>query len=619
MNSKMKAIILVAGINSRLKETIDIPKCLLKIGETTILERQINNLKKSGLRHEDIFVVSGYKHEMIKEVHNNFIFNENFVKFDNAYSVHLALTKLLNQNILVNNEEVIIFDGDLVNDEKLILEIVNNKNKNLLITKKIQYSTLLKDEIIIPDQNGKVIQLTIPSFNNPLDQSYINANLFTYIGIIKLSKDVAEKLNESLSEQHKGWYTLPLPKLVKNYEFHHFPIDDNIKFCFDVDTKEDYDHLQMISAQFNKNTKRYKMFTAGPVNVSDSVKQAMFYPEIGHRESEFSDLFLDIQKKLIKVYGANEKNYTTYVVGGSGTAAMESVISSTVHDNRKMLIISNGAFGERWEEICNIYNIGLNVIKYPWGEKINLQDIENKLMRDASIETVCLVFMETSTGMVNPVKDVGTICKNYGKIFVVDAVSGLCGDPLSVKESNIDFCVSNTNKGLAGLPAISFVCAKNSAIEKIKNIPPRNYYLNLMKHIKYAKNAQTPTTPIIPMFYMLQTTLDEIFKEGVDKRIQRFKDNSSHLRAELLKLGFKFQLNESDMSNVMTNVLLPNNYEYEEIHTALKNAGYIIYPGKGPLEDKVIHVANVGTLNKQDVDDFCQEISRIIRNKPLIY
>jgi 2-aminoethylphosphonate-pyruvate transaminase len=611
----MKAVILAAGYNRRLKDVVDIPKTLLKIGDTTILGKQINALKNAGLKHEDIFVVSGYKKELIEMVHNNTVYNEKFREFDNAYSVYLALKYLNNHDLLEENEELLIFDGDLVYDDQLIAEIMTNKNKNLLITKKIQYSTLLKDEIIIPDQNGKATQLIIPSLNNPLDQSHANKELFTYIGIMKLSKDVSKQLTEALATQHKGWYTLPLPKIVESNEFYHFPIRQDLKFCFDVDTKEDYERLQRISNQFKKNTKRYKMFTAGPVNVSDSVKEAMHYPEIGHRESEFSDLFVDVQKKLIKVFGADEENYTTFVVGGSGTAAMESVISSTVHDNRKILIISNGAFGDRWAEISEIYKLGVSIINYEWGQTINLQDVKKRLIQDTTIETVCLVFMETSTGMVNPIKEVGDLCKCYDKIFVVDAVSGLCGDPMNVKESNIDFCISNTNKGLAGLPAVSFVCAKNSAIEKIKDIPKRNFYLSLIKHIQYAKKAQTPTTPIIPMFYMLQATLDEIFKEGIKKRIQRFRENSLHLRTRLKELGFKFQLEESTMSNVMTNVLLPKNYSYEEIHEHLKKAGYIIYPGKGPLEGKVIHIANVGTLNKEDVNNFCEEIAKLVKNK----
>jgi 2-aminoethylphosphonate-pyruvate transaminase len=611
----MKAVILAAGYNRRLKDVIDIPKTLLKIGDTTILGKQINALKNVGLKHEDIFVVSGYKNELIEAVHDNTVYNEKFIEFDNAYSVYLALKYLWGHDLLKENEELLIFDGDLIYDDKLIKEIITNENKNLLITKQIQYSTLLKDEIIIPDQSGKATQLIIPSLNNPLDQSYANKELFSYVGIMKLSKEVSKQLTEALETQHEGWYTLPLPKIVEKNEFYNFPIRQDLKFCFDVDTKEDYERLQSISDQFNKNTKRYKMFTAGPVNVSNSVKEAMHYPEIGHRESEFSDLFVDVQKKLIRIFGADEENYTPFVIGGSGTAAMESVISSTVHDNRKILVISNGAFGERWAEISEIYNLEVSKINYEWGQTINLQDVENKLIQETNIETVCLVFMETSTGMVNPIKEVGDLCKRYNKIFIVDAVSGLCGDPLDVKDSNIDFCVSNTNKGLAGLPAISFVCAKNSAVEKIKDIPPRNFYLSLIKHIQYARKAQTPTTPIIPMFYMLQAALDDIFKEGLEKRMHRFRENSLQLRTRLKGLGFKFQLEESTMSNVMTNVLLPKNYSYEDIHEHLKKEGYIIYPGKGPLEGKVIHIANVGTLNKEDVNNFCEKIAKLVEDK----
>ncbi len=367
----------------------------------------------------------------------------------------------------------------------------------------------------------------------------------------------------------------------------------------------------------------FKMFTAGPVNVSQAVKDSMAYPEIGHREPEFSDVYKSIREKLLQVFGANSKDYSSFVVGASGTGGIESVLSGTVHPGREMLVLNNGAFGDRIAEICEIYKIPTIRTGYQWGQHLNLGGVEKLIVENPKVEVVSMVFMETSTGMINPVKEVGELCKRYDKMFVVDAVSGLAGDPLNVQESNVDFCISNTNKGLSGLPVISFVCAKKNAIEKVRDIPRRNFYLSMIKHYDYAEDPkhpnQTPTTPQIPLFYMLNQALTELLEEGLENRHQRYHENSTLMRRRLDNLGFKFQLPEEQMSRVMTNVLLPRNYKYEEFHTPLKERGYIVYPGKGPLENKIIHIANVGTHTTKDVDLFCDAVAEIVKERKVEY
>ena len=368
-----------------------------------------------------------------------------------------------------------------------------------------------------------------------------------------------------------------------------------------------------------QDRKPFRMMTAGPVNVTQTVKQSLIYPEMGHREPEFEELYAEVREKLLKVFGVDPKKYSPFVIGGSGTAAMESVLSSIVHRGKKMLVINNGAFGDRISEICSVYGIPTLKTHCQWGEYPDLYGIERMVIQELDIEAVSMVFMETSTGMVNPVREVGEICRRHNRMFAVDAVSGLAGDPLNIEESGIDFCLSNTNKGLSGLPVISFVLAKKNSVEKIKDIPERNYYLSLLKHIKYAEQNQTPFTPQIPLFFMLRQALDELLEEGIENRINRYRENSSLMRKRLGEIGFKFQLPEKYMSNVMTNVLIPGNYEYEEFHTPLRENGCIIYPGKGPLEGKVIHIGNVGTSTTKEVNGFCDAVSQIVKERRIQY
>jgi 2-aminoethylphosphonate-pyruvate transaminase len=366
--------------------------------------------------------------------------------------------------------------------------------------------------------------------------------------------------------------------------------------------------------------KRYCLFSAGPVNVSDKVKRSMIYSEIGHRESEFSTLLKDIRRKLLRLFAANSSDFSIVIINGSGTAALESVLISSVHDKNKILIVSNGNFGERMAEICRLYGLGLVHLSYKWGEYPDVKTIKDIIKKDRDLEVVAMALLETSTGMVNPVYEVGRLCKEYNKVFVVDAISGLGGDHLNVVSDNIDFCISNTNKCISGLPVLSFVCAKRSAIERIRDIKPRGFYLDFIKHYDYEENLdQTPYTPQIPLFFMLRVALDEIIEEGVENRIKRYHNNSTLLREKLENIGFKFQLERNVMSNVLTNVLVPKSIGYNEIHDKLKQKGYIIYPGKGPEEGKIMHIANVGILKKRQIVEFCNALETILNGRKIEY
>ncbi len=242
----MRAIILAAGANSRLGNFINVPKCLLPLKKSTILENQINALTKAGLRKEDILIVVGYKAEMIQKVYKYTLFNPKFAEFDNGYSVYLALGYLLNEKILDDSEKILILDGDLVFDEDLIKKIGALNKENVLVNKPIKYSKELKDEISITDEKGKILELIIPSKQNSMHQKYSAIPLYSFTGIMKISKNVAMQLYEKLKTSYQKWYTLPLPELVPANNFYSFEVPKTLKYCFDVDTKEDMDKLSNI-------------------------------------------------------------------------------------------------------------------------------------------------------------------------------------------------------------------------------------------------------------------------------------------------------------------------------------------------------------------------------------
>ncbi|OGI74470.1 hypothetical protein A2W67_02090 [Candidatus Nomurabacteria bacterium RIFCSPLOWO2_02_40_28] len=358
----------------------------------------------------------------------------------------------------------------------------------------------------------------------------------------------------------------------------------------------------------------HKLFISGPVNLDDNIRESIYNsPDIGHRELEFVELLKGIREKLLIVFKANKEEYSVLIFTGSGTSAMEAVMAANVHEGKKALIVSNGEFGERFAEIADIHHIKYKHLKYQWGEPVQLDDIDKILKNDSDIETVVMTYHETSIAILNPVKEIGKLAKRYNKFFIVDCISAVGGEPLDVVKYNIDFAIGSSAKALQSMPVLGIVCARKSAIKAISDIKPRCYYLDLLKHYRYEEELnQTPYTPAVPLFFALNQSLDNILEESIKGRLRRYEKNANYLRKGLKKMGLIFFLPEKYHSRMVVYAMLPENISYEPLHKKLRESGFIIYAGKGHLDNRAIHIANIGNINKKDIDNFLFHLEKAI-------
>jgi len=367
--------------------------------------------------------------------------------------------------------------------------------------------------------------------------------------------------------------------------------------------------IMMFERSLNDGKKM--LFTPGPVMTTKRVKMAALAPDICHRKPVFEKLYSDIRNNLLKLFRGGKDEYTTIVVSGSGTSSNESVLSSVIDGNKKVLLISNGEFGNRLKNIINCYKIGLNLVEYKWAEYPNLAEIENELKNDKDINLISMVYHETSTGMINPVHEVGKLARKYNKMYHVDAISAIGGEDVNVKRDNIDFCTGVPNKALGGQPGVSFICVRRAKISRIENIPRRNIYLNLQHHIREAEeHNQTPNTPSVIMFFTLNEALKELFEEGLHNRIRRYQEDATIIRKGLRELNLEFLLkDESVMSNTVTSVFLPVEIDVNGFINEMDKEGYVLYLGKGPLlKRNLFQVANMGQIFPED----CKELIRVL-------
>jgi 2-aminoethylphosphonate-pyruvate transaminase len=363
-------------------------------------------------------------------------------------------------------------------------------------------------------------------------------------------------------------------------------------------------------------TKKLMLFTPGPVMTSKSLKLALGHPDMPHRRPCFEEIIIRVRENLHKLYGANEE-YGIAVISGSGTAANETALSSIIRDTDEVLLLKNGIFGDRLDDILTCYRYKIHRIESHWGKPIDLIQVEEALQENPKIRWTCIVYHETSTGMINPVKKMGELVTKYNRRLFVDCVSAIGGEPINVVQQKIDVCTGSGNKAIAGTTGISFVCAKRLAVPKLEvEVPRRNIYLNLQNHLKWADELnQTPNTPAVTMFIGLDTALKELFEEGLDNRIRRYRECSQIIRDGLRSMELQLLINDDENSNTLTSVFLPKNVGIDQFIDELEKRGYVVYPGKGSLyKQNLIQIATMGWICPQDCHDLIRTIDETIQS-----
>jgi len=362
-----------------------------------------------------------------------------------------------------------------------------------------------------------------------------------------------------------------------------------------------------------KKISRNILLTPGPATTTNSVKYSQIVPDICPREKEFEDIMRQIRQDLVKIVNGDE-NYTSILFAGSGTAVMDVCINSVVPPGKKIAIVSNGAYGERMVKIAEAYGINYVEISSPWGEMPDLARIENEIKKDEDIACLAMVHHETTTGMLNPVKQIGNIAKKHNYTFIVDTISSFAGIPINIKDCEIDFMFSTSNKCIQGMPGLAFVICRRNKLERTKNYPRMSFYLNLYQQFDYfERTGQMRFTPPVQVIYALRQAIKEFFEEGVIKRWKRYTENWETLRAGLQEMGFEFLIKPEQESRLLTTILAPKDpkYDFQEMHDLLYERGFTIYPGK-LLRNETFRIANIGAINQNDIRDFIKSLKAVL-------
>ncbi len=356
------------------------------------------------------------------------------------------------------------------------------------------------------------------------------------------------------------------------------------------------------------------LFTPGPLTTSATVKEAMLR-DLGSRDREFIGVVRAIRERLLAIGGAaHGGDYECVLMQGSGTFAIESVISSAIPHNSRLLVLVNGAYGRRIVEMARIHAIEIDVLETPENQKISPRAVAEHLAAAAGITHVAVIHCETTTGIVNPVEEIGAVVAGAGAVFIVDAMSSFGAIPIDLNKGRIDFLISSANKCIEGVPGFGFVLARREALLGAKG---QARTLSLDLHAQWAgleRDGQfrfTPPTHALLAYH--QALMEHEAEGGVSGRAARYARNHEILAEGMAALGFEPYLSREDQSYIITTYRYPaaSWFSFQELYSRLSELGFVIYPGK-LSQEACFRIGTIGQLCAKDIENLLAAIHGVI-------
>jgi 2-aminoethylphosphonate-pyruvate transaminase len=339
------------------------------------------------------------------------------------------------------------------------------------------------------------------------------------------------------------------------------------------------------------------LFTPGPLTTSETVKQAMLR-DLGSRDAEFLAVVRDIRHRLLALGRVADAGYEAVLMQGNGTMGIESVVSSVIPPDGKLLVASNGAYGRRIAQIARRLGIATALREYCEEEPLPANCGEG--MDD--VTHLAVVHCETSTGLFNPIDEIGPRAQTEGITVIVDAMSSFGGVELDLSVADIDFLISSANKCLEGVPGFSFILARRGSLMATEGFA-RTTSLDLLAQWKGLEaDGQFRFTPPTHALLAFRQALDELETEGgVEGRAARYRDNYRALIAGTRALGLREYLHPDLQTHIITSFRYPErpSFSFPRFYDLLSERGFAIYPGKVSNAD-CFRIGTIGRLFPRD-------------------
>jgi len=349
--------------------------------------------------------------------------------------------------------------------------------------------------------------------------------------------------------------------------------------------------------------KHYRLFIPGPIEASEEVLAAMAEPLVAHYGAEWTKFYKETLSLLQRIFRTSE---AVFLIPGSGSAGLDAALSSTVAPDGRVLIPQNGFFGERLEEIACTYTPNVTTVKFPLGQAYDLDRVERAL-GEKRFDVVAAVHCETSTGVLNPIRELAELCRRHGVLLVVDAISSLAIEPLEMDAWGIGICISASQKGLESPPGLALVAVASQSWEVIEKGSRPGWYLNLKVWREYTEKwgdwHPHPITHAVNNVRALRVGVERIMAEGLEARWRRHREVAEYLREGLRKLGLKLFAPDEIASHGVTSVVAPSGKASELLAYLRDQHGLLLAGSLGELKGKVFRVGHMGPEATRDAID----------------
>jgi aspartate aminotransferase-like enzyme len=338
----------------------------------------------------------------------------------------------------------------------------------------------------------------------------------------------------------------------------------------------------------------------GPTPIPPEVSLAQASPLVYHRGPGFGRLMTEVAERLKVLYGTTQD---VLLMTASGTGGLESAIQNVFSPGDEVFIPLAGFFAERWKQLAEAHGLSVRSIEYEWGRKVRPEDVDAALA-EHPVKAVLLTHSETSTGVIQPVRELAEVANRHGALVVVDVVSSLGAVPFAFDAWGIDVAVGGSQKALSASPGIAFVAVSERAWRAHETATLPRYYFDWSIYRRYGalKDPENPWTPAISVMQGLQAALELYFQDGPEAALARHRRLSRAVKEGVRALGLDLFGEGLEDNWTVTAIRAPEGIDADAISDRIRSDfGCVLAPGQGPLKGKVFRIGHLGYYSELDI------------------
>lgn len=335
------------------------------------------------------------------------------------------------------------------------------------------------------------------------------------------------------------------------------------------------------------------LFIPGPVEVDDELRQIMSRPLIGHRHPDFVALVPEVCGKLADLFRTSA--YAAFE-NCAATCLMEAAVRNLVTPHGLVLHLTGGAFSERWVKISTACGRSVETFEVPWGSAHSPDGLRDKLITSPPFEAVMITHNETSTGVIEPLRELAAVVREETPetLVLVDAVSSFAGAELQFDAWHLDLALAGTQKCLALPPGLTVYAVSQRALERAASVKDRGYLLDFPRAREAMAKGLTPATPCVPLVFALSAQLDRIAAEGLENRWQRHADMREITLGWAEEHGFTPFVDNAPHRSPTVTCLDVSGRDVNQLAETAERAGYLIDKGYGRIKGETIRIGHMG-------------------------